>query len=69
MISKFVDEVTAQIMTGLEYDKRRDPIKYTLEENIVRRILMRNLDSLLEEIQGVQKDTSGDNQESSLNTK
>ena len=69
MISKFVDEVTAQIMTGLEYDKRRDPIKYTLEENIVRRILMRNLDSLLEELQGVQKDTSGDNQESSLNTK
>jgi|TARA_S200002703_G_scaffold125832_1_gene112162 hypothetical protein len=69
MISKFVDEVTAQIMTGLEYDKRRDPIKYKLEENIVRRILMRNLDSLLEEIQGVQKDTSGDNEEISVNTK
>ena len=69
MISKFVDEVTVQIMTGLEYDKRRDPIKYKLEENIVRRILMRNLDSLLEEIQGVQKDTSGDNEEISVNTK
>jgi hypothetical protein len=50
MISKFVDEVTAQIMTGLEYDKRRDPIKYKLEENIVKRILMRNLDALLEEV-------------------
>lgn len=50
MISKFVDEVTAQIMTGLELDKRRDPIKYRMEELIVKRILMRNLDALLEEV-------------------
>ena len=51
MVSKFIDDVAAQIMTGLEYDKRRLKFKYALEEAIVRRILVRNLDALLRELQ------------------
>lgn len=51
MISKFIDDVTAQIMTGLEYDKRGSSIKYKLEEHIVRRILQRNLDALFKELE------------------
>lgn len=51
MVSKFIDDVTAQIMTGLEYDKRKPKFKYALEEAIVRRILQRNLDALLSELQ------------------
>jgi hypothetical protein len=51
MISKFIDDVTSQIMTGLEFDKRGDDIKYKLEQHIVRRILQRNLDGLLKELE------------------
>ena len=51
MVSKFIDDVTAQIMTGLEFDKRQPKFKYALEEAIVRRILQRNLDTLLSELQ------------------
>tara|TARA_Y100000401_G_C8274373_1_gene200041 strand:- start:52 stop:261 length:210 start_codon:yes stop_codon:yes gene_type:complete len=68
MISKYIDEVTQQIMTGLELDKRRDPIKYKMEELIVKRILTRNIAWLMEEMNGPQKNTSGNNQKISVDS-
>ncbi len=39
MVSKFIDDVTAQIMTGLEFDKRQPKYKSALEEAILGKIL------------------------------